>query len=108
MARFAGNIGYAVSLNEGDGVWEDHISEFPYFGDVIKDNRKLSADEDLGGDISVRNSISVVADDYALSNFSKIRYLEWSGVNWTVTQVTVEHPRLILRIGEVYNGPTAC
>jgi hypothetical protein len=105
MARYAGNIGYAVSQDQGNGVWEDHITELPYYGDVIKDNRKLSADEDLGGNISVRNSFSVVADDYAMSNFDKIRYLEWSGVNWAVTQVTVEYPRLILRIGEVYNGP---
>jgi hypothetical protein len=29
------------------------------------------------------------------------------GVRWTVQDVTVEHPRLILRLGEVYNGPTA-
>ena len=107
MARYYGKIGYGLSVDQGDGIWVDQITELTYSGNVIKDTRKLEAGDALAGNISVQNSISIVADDYAISNFTKIRYLEWSGVLWTVTNVEVQHPRLILRIGEVYNGPTA-
>ena len=57
-------------------------------------------------DVSVNNSISVVADSYANQHFMNIRYVLWQGVRWTVQSVEVKHPRLILYIGTVYNGPT--
>lgn len=107
MARYFGKVGYGLSVDQGAGVWIDQITEKEYQGDLIKDNRKLDANDNTGGNISVQNSISVVADDWTMSNFTKIRYVEWSGVNWTVSAVEVVYPRLILRLGEVYNGPTA-
>jgi hypothetical protein len=33
-----------------------------------------------------------------------MRYVEWAGVRWTVQDVEVQRPRLLLRLGEVYNG----
>ncbi len=50
--------------------------------------------------------ISIVADAYARGHFFAIRYVEWAGERWTVTNVEVQAPRLILQLGEVYNGPT--
>lgn len=52
------------------------------------------------------NSISIVADKYANEHFFLIRYVMWEGVRWTVTNVEVRAPRLLLSIGSVYNGPT--
>jgi hypothetical protein len=34
-----------------------------------------------------------------------MRYVEWAGVRWDVTDVEVQRPRLILRLGGVYHGP---
>lgn len=107
MAKFYGRVGYASEQVESSpGVWEDTIVEHSYFGDVIRDSRKLSPGENLHKDVSVTNSISIVADAYANEHISAIRYVEWAGVLWTVPTVEVERPRLILRLGEVYNGPT--
>jgi hypothetical protein len=37
-----------------------------------------------------------------------MRYVEWGGVRWVVVDVDAgQPPRLILRLGEVYNGLTA-
>jgi hypothetical protein len=47
-----------------------------------------------------------MADAYANEHFFAIRYVEWAGVLWTVSMVEVQSPRLLLRLGEVYNGPT--
>ena len=108
MARFYGEVGYGDSIeNPADsGVWVDHITEFPYTGDVIRNTRKLDDGESLNSNISVNNSISILADQYAIDHFFTIKYVRWAGVLWTVTSVEVRSPRLILSLGSVYNGPT--
>ena len=105
--RFHGVVGYGESVETppGSGVWVDKITEFPYTGDVIRNTRNLVEGEHLNDDVTVGNSISIVADQYAVDHFFKIKYVHWSGVRWTVTQVEVRSPRLILSIGRVYNGP---
>lgn len=108
MARFYGEVGYGIPVEDPpeSGVWVDVITEFPYFGDVVRNTRTLQDGEGLNNNISVGNSISIVADQYAIDHFFNIKYVRWSGVLWTVTSVEVRSPRLILSIGEVYNGPT--
>ena len=108
MERFYGAVGYAQPVEKppDSGVWVDEITESPYFGDVIRNSRRLDEGSDLNPDISVGNSISIVADEYAINHFFKIKYVVWSGVRWTVSNIEVRSPRLILNLGEVYNGPT--
>jgi hypothetical protein len=106
MARFFGRIGYGESVEKSPGVWVDEIVEYSYYGDVIRNARNLQQGENLNPDLSVQNSISIVADAYANEHFFAIRYVEWSGALWTVSSVEVQSPRLLLRLGEVYNGPT--
>jgi hypothetical protein len=109
MARFYDAVGYGESVETpvDSGVWVDVITEYSYFGDVIRNTRKLESGESLNDDIAVVNSISIVADDYAIEHFSKIKYVRWAGTLWTVTNVEVRSPRLILSLGSVYNGPTS-
>lgn len=105
MARYYGKIGYGENVETKPGVWELVIVERAYFGDVQSQNRRLEAGEKVLSDIRVGNSISVVADAYALNHFLAIQYIEWTGGLWVVDDVTVQAPRLILRLGGVYNGP---
>lgn len=109
MARFYGQVGYGVTVESppDSGVWVDQITEMTYYGDVVRNTRKLTEGEQLNSDISVVNSISIVADEYAIEHFFLIKYIRWAGVLWTVTNVEVRSPRLILSLGSVYNGPTA-
>lgn len=109
MAKFMGEIGYGVTVETppDSGVWVDGITEVSYFGDVVRNSVKSQEGEHLNNDLRVQNSISIVADAYASEHFHAIRYIRWAGALWTVESVTVERPRLILRLGEVYNGPTA-
>jgi hypothetical protein len=107
MARFYGRIGYGISVETAPGVWSDEIVEQFYYGDVIRNARNLREGKNLNFDLNVQNSISIVADEYANEHFFAIRYVEWAGALWTVSSVEVQRPRLLLRLGEVYNGPTA-
>lgn len=107
MARFYGRVGYGESAEteSGSGIFVDQITEFYYYGDIIRNMRNLQPGENLTPDISVSNLISIVADAYANDHFFAIRYVEWAGTLWTVTNVEVQSPRLLLTLGEVYNGP---
>jgi hypothetical protein len=109
MAKFYGEIGYGFheETGIGTGVWEDTIVEFKYYGDVVKNIRKLQDGESVNDDLTVGNSISIVADAYASEHFFAIRYIKWAGTLWTVSDVEVQSPRLLLRLGGVYNGPKA-
>jgi hypothetical protein len=107
MARFCDVIGYGISGESAPGVWSDVITEVQYYGDVIRNSRSLEDGIGLNKDLSVGNSISIVADAYANENFFAMRYVRWAGTLWTIINVDVQSPRLILRLGGVYNGPTA-
>ena len=108
MARFHGEIGYAgEQIEVSPGVWQEGVVEYPYFGDVLTNNRNLEPMADkVNDDVSVGNSISIVADAYAREHMFAMRYIKWQGVLWKILTVTVERPRLLLRLGGVYNGPT--
>ena len=109
MAKFYGVIGYgeAIESPAESGVWKDVITERNYFGDILNNIRRFQENEKVNDDLVLSNSISILADAYALNHFFAIRFVEWAGALWTVNTVEVERPRLILRLGGVYNGPRA-
>lgn len=106
MAKFYGEVGYGVTTEKRPGVWEDTIVEKQYFGDILRNTRRLEDGSKVNNDLTVSNSISIVADAYANEHFFAIRYVKWAGARWTVDNVEVQSPRLLLRLGGVYNGPT--
>lgn len=103
--RFYGRVGYGESVESAPGVWKDEITEASYFGDIVRNIRHLQDGAKINDDLTVNNSISIVADEYANEHFFAIRYVEWAGTLWTVNTVEVQGPRLLLTIGGVYNGP---
>lgn len=107
MAKFYGTIGYSDGTTEtSPGVHEESVIERSYYGDVIRNTRQLKDGESINDDLSVGNSISIVADAYANEHFFAIRYVSWAGTLWKVSDVEVQSPRLVLRLGGVYHGPT--
>lgn len=107
MRRFFGQVGYVHTTEKTPGVYVPQVVARSYFGDVIRNEIQVGNGEKVNDNLSSGNSISVVADGYAINHSSSIRYVEWVGVLWKVEGVTQAHPRLILRLGGVYNGPTA-
>ena len=103
MAKFFGKIGYAVSVEMNPGVWGEQITEREYFGDLIRNTRRLQASDKLNDDINISNEISIVADPFAYQNFHSMRYVEFMGAKWKISNVEVQYPRLILTVGGVYN-----
>lgn len=107
MAKYFGKIGYAEQVETAPGVWEEQITERQYYGDVVRNIRRLESSGDINDNINVSMEISIVADPYAIQNFHAMRYVEFMGSLWKITSVEVNYPRLILSIGGVYNGQQA-
>ena len=103
MAKWCGIIGYAEQVETTPGVWSEQITERKYYGDVIRNNRRLQSAGKLNDDINVGNEISIIADPFANNNFHSMCYVEFMGTKWKVTTVDVQYPRLILSLGGVYN-----
>lgn len=104
MAKYYGKIGYSVTQETVPGVWEESVTERSYYGDLIKNARRYQSADKVNDDLSISNEISILADPYAYENFHAMKYVEFMGAKWKVTNVEVQYPRLILTAGGVYNG----
>lgn len=104
MAKFYGKIGYASTVETKPGVYEEQIVERSYYGDLIRNTRRLQSTDKVNDDINIGNEISIVADPYATNNFHTMRYAVFMGTKWKISNVEVSYPRLILTLGGVYNG----
>lgn len=104
MAKFYGPIGYAVTEETDPGVWEEKITERMYYGELVRNTRKLQSADQLNDNINVANEISILADPFASGNFHLMKYVGFMGAKWKISSVEVQYPRLRLTIGGVYNG----
>lgn len=104
MAKWCGVIGYAETLEIEPGVWSEEFTERKYYGDLLRNSRRLQGSQQVNDDITISNQISIFADPYAVQHFHAIRYAELFGTKWKVSSVEVQYPRLILELGGIYNA----
>lgn len=105
MAKFYGAIGYIVQSEIRPGVWSDEITERNYYGDLTRNTSQYQTSDKLNDNLNISNTISIVADPFAYENFHAMKYVEFMGAKWKITNVEVQYPRLILTVGGVYNEP---
>ena len=103
MAKFCGVIGYVITRETEPGIYVEEIVENEYYGDVIRNTRRLREASKVNDDINISNQISIVADPFANNNFHTMRYIMFMGAKWKIIEVEVQYPRLILTIGGLYN-----
>lgn len=104
MAKWYGKIGFAETKEDRPGIWSEHITEYEYFGDVLQNKRRLQSANQLNDNIEVSNRISIVSDPFANQNFHSMRYIEFMGAKWKISEVEVQYPRLILTVGGLYTN----
>lgn len=104
MARWYGKVGYAENVEKELGDWTEEIVERAYYGDMIRNSRLLQNSSGLNDNINVANQISIVADPYANNHIFAMRYVDFQGAKWKISNVEVQYPRLILTVGGLWNG----
>jgi hypothetical protein len=103
MSKFYGSIGFVINEEISPGVWDDRIVNYKYYGDWTRNTSHTQTSETLPDSINITNELSIVANPFARENFHKMRYVEYMGTKWKITNVEIQYPRLILSIGGVYN-----
>lgn len=103
MAKYSGKIGFSERVETDPGIWEEVTNEYQYYGDLVRNISNYQNSGGVNDNININNSISIVANPYAIQNFQHIRYVTFLGNKWKVTNVEVQYPRLILTIGGLYN-----
>ena len=104
MAKFYGPIGFAELVETTPGVWIEDIVEHNYYVEVIKNSRNLQTSAQVNDNVNISNQFSIIADPYANTNFHAMRYIEYMGTKWKITNVDVQFPRLVMSAGGIYNG----
>lgn len=104
MAKFFGTIGYQTTIEKEPGLFEELIVEHEYYGDVIRNSRRLQDSNTINPKVTTNNQISIVSDPFAVNNIYNMRYITYMNTKWTITNVDVQYPRLVLDIGGIYNG----
>ena len=104
MARFHGKVGFVDFAETSPGVYTEVVNEREYAGDLKRKNNRFVSVAQVNDNLAINNQIEIIADPYINEHFPSIRYVEWNGTKWKVTSVEDQFPRLILALGEVYNG----
>lgn len=103
MNKYYGSVGYATTVKTSPGIYTPTIVERKYYGDIMSNFRRLDNGDGVNDNVTLNSKFSIVADPYAFDNFRDIRYVEYMGTKWKVTNVEVVFPRLILTAGGVWN-----
>ena len=104
MAKFHGFVGFVDYGETSPGVWSEVVTEREYSGDIKRRSSRFANAQQVNDNITINNQIEIIADPYINQHFPSIRYVVWNDAKWKVTSVEDQFPRLVLALGEVYNG----
>ena len=106
MAKWFGKVGYSETVETAPGVWtpQDTIQE--YTGDILRHTTRWADNSNSTNDnLRISTQISFIADPFAINKCHTIKWVEFMGAKWGVDNVDpTQLPRLILTLGEAYNG----
>lgn len=100
--KYVTTIGFAMTEEVESGLVVESISKKRYMCEVTRVSRRLSEANKVNGELTLGNQFSVAMDAFLSQNFFNMRYIEFMGAKWTVTNVEVQRPRVIITTGGVY------
>lgn len=106
--KYYGKIGFWVDDVEiRPSVFRSQIVEKSYAGDVLDNRQRWNQSGYQNDNLTVNNKISIIADMYLNQHISSIKYVTFMDAKWKVSSIDIKYPRVILELGEVYDGINA-
>ena len=104
--KFYGKVGFAVTEDDGNGVWKETITDKKYAGDILQYTRRKESGEHINDGLRVNVQISILCyDPWFHNNLSQIRYVEYMGAKWVVESIDpTKYPSVVLTLGGLYHG----
>lgn len=107
MSKWFGKLGFVETRETEPSVYSEIVTERDCYGDLTRNMRRLQSSDKVNDDISLANTLSVIADPYVQEHFCNLRYVTLYGGKWKVTDAAVEYPRVVLTLGGLYHGSEA-
>lgn len=105
MAKWHGKVGYSETVETEPGEWTSQETIHEYDGDVLRNTTRWTGNSESTNDnLTTSSQISIVADPFAIEKFYFIKWVEFMGAKWSVTNAEPQFPRLLLTLGGVFNG----
>lgn len=104
MAKFSGFIGFEFTKETDPGIWVTETFEKPCTGILTKNYRRWDNGSSVNDGLVLNNTVSIIANAYIIDHYPSIRYIRFNGIAWKVTNIELGRPRIILSIGDLYNG----
>lgn len=104
MAKYAGLVGYGFQIETDPGVWETDEKTLLMKGDLIRQNADIRNTDSVNDSISLGHRVSLVGDAYAFDNYFNIKWIEIDHRKWKVSSVEIQRPRIIVDVGDLWNG----
>ena len=105
MAKYCGMLGILSQVETAPSVWEPRVIEKMVYGDIVRDNQNnINKNNQVNDSIKINNQISIIGDPSIYTDLSSLIYVTYAGAKWKITTIEVKPPRLLLSMGEVYNG----
>jgi hypothetical protein len=102
--KYYGKIGFAITEDDGDGVWTPSITAKNYSGDILRMIRNKEGGEHINDGLRINSQFSIVMDLFFQDHFSQIRYIEYMGAKWNVDSIELNYPRALITPGGIYHG----
>lgn len=102
--KWHGVIGFIDCIETKPGVWKNQIVERSYYGDISRNSRRWESSDKVNADLTLSNTISILADSYARENFGVMRYIEFGGAKWKINNIEIQFPRIELTLGGLYDA----
>jgi hypothetical protein len=108
--KWHGMIGFETQVEVSNDprkatVWKPQIIPRHYYGEVQRLIKREGSGDKVNNDISFNNQFSIISDLYAQHNAYNMKWIEWMGRKWHITEITIEYPRITINIGgEYYDG----
>ena len=104
MTKCSGVIGYILSVETQPGIWTGVPTEKNYYGDVVRDNRKIVDNNQINDSLNINNNISILSNKFMLENLAFMKFITFMSSKWKINSVDIIPPRIIITIGGLYNG----
>ena len=105
--KWHGMIGFETQVEVSDDprkatVWKPQIVPKHYYGEVQRIIKREGSGDKVNNDISFNNQFFIISDLYAQHNAYNMKWIEWMGRKWHITEITIEYPRITINIGGEY------
>lgn len=103
--RWSGKLGFSTEVEVTKGRFEDVVTERPAMGEIETRTDTFTVGNQVLTETGTSTSVSVLFGSVERIDFSTLVYITHRGKRYVPSSIVEDIPRVVIYIGEEYNGP---